>query len=197
MNKNQTTQTTTLSEIAEIRIGYQSRSAIESDQAGSYYLVQGKDIQSNLIIDWDSVGRFSPGDNPLKALIEKDDILFLARGNYNIAVHVKDHIPKAVAGGSLFILRLKSDSVLPGFVAWWLNSDKIKVLMINQRSGTSIPFISKAMLTDLVIAIPDLATQQRIVTIDALLKKEIELNAKLIEEKQKLINNICNQVLNS
>jgi restriction endonuclease S subunit len=133
-----------------------------------------------------------------KHLLSYGDILFAAKGTNNFAAWYKDKDIPAVASTSFFVIRLIDDfqnKILPEFLAWYINHPISQRFLKARARGTSMVSISKAVLEELKIPIPDLQTQQTILKITHLRKTEKELQQKIsmLREKQiqqKIINSI-------
>lgn len=123
---------------------------------------------------------------PEKHLLKQGDVLFAAKGTKNFAAVYEKHNAPAVASTSFFVIRLTGRQVLPEYLAWFLNSATAQKIMKAQAIGTSIPSISKQVLENLIIPIPDLQAQQKILRINWLRLKEKALKLKIeaLREKQ-------------
>lgn len=121
-----------------------------------------------------------------KHLLRHGDVLFAAKGTKNFAAVYDNHNKPAVASTSFFVARLRDKKVLPEYLAWFLNSHFTQTLLKGQAIGTSIPSISKVVLEELEITIPDIETQKAILQITKLRNKEKSLKQKieLLREKQ-------------
>lgn len=133
-----------------------------------------------------------------KHLLKEGDVLFAAKGTKNFAAVFENHNEPAVASTSFFILRIYNHKVLPQYLAWFLNNHTTQSVLKSQAIGTSIPSISKHVLENLEITIPDFETQYNILQIVKLrsrekaLKQEIEtLREKQIQQQ---INNAIKQL---
>lgn len=121
-----------------------------------------------------------------KHLLKDGDVLFAAKGTKNFAAVFENHNEPAVASTSFFVIRPTKNKVLPQFVAWFLNHYTTQTLLKGQAIGTSIPSISKQVLENLEIPVPDIKTQKAIVEISKLRNKEKSLKQKIetLREKQ-------------
>lgn len=131
-----------------------------------------------------------------KHLLRDGDVLFAAKGTKNFAAVFENHNEPSVASTSFFVIRLTDNKVLPRFLAWFLNNPTTQTLLKAQAIGTSIPSISKQVLENLEIPVPDIKTQKAIVEISKLrnrekfLKQQIEVlrNKKVNQQILKAIN---------
>jgi restriction endonuclease S subunit len=133
-----------------------------------------------------------------KHLLQHGDVLFAAKGTKNFAAWYESKNQPAVASTSFFVIRVQENfqnKILPDYLAWYINQPISQKFLKGKAMGTSIVSISKSVLEELEISIPDLQTQRAILKITQLrnseqnLKKEIEtLREKQIQ--QQIINAI-------
>lgn len=123
-------------------------------------------------------------------ILRTGDVLFAAKGTKNFAVAFEDHFPVSVASTSFFVIRLQNEIVLPRYLAWYLNNPDSQQFLKNFARGTSIASISKAVLDELEIFIPDLKTQELILKITQLRNKEKKLKQKIEILREKLIQQL-------
>lgn len=130
-----------------------------------------------------------------KHLLRPGDVLFAAKGTKNFAAVYENQNTVAVASTSFFVIRLTDNNVLPEFLAWFLNHPATQKMLKGQALGTSIASISKAVLEELEITVPDNKKQKLILTIYQLrntekrLKQQIE-NLREKQIQQQIINSI-------
>jgi len=182
---------TTLKNIATIQTGVFAKPTYNGD----IVYLQARHFDENGLLSVELHPDLMADDISDKHLLRTGDVLFAAKGTKNFAVAFEDHFPLSVASTSFFVIRLQNEIVLPQYLAWYLNNPDSQQFLKNFARGTSIASISKAVLDDLEIFIPDLKTQELILKITQLrnaekeLKKEIEiLREKLIQ--QLIINTI-------
>ncbi|MCZ2247177.1 MAG: restriction endonuclease subunit S [Bacteroidia bacterium] len=121
-----------------------------------------------------------------KHLLKDGDVLFAAKGTKNFAAVFENHNEPSVASTSFFVIRPTDNKVLPQFLAWFLNNPTTQTLLKGQAIGTSIPSISKQVLENLEITVPDIETQKAILQITKLRNKEKSLKQEIetLREKQ-------------
>lgn len=129
-----------------------------------------------------------------KHLLKDGDVLFAAKGTKNFAAVFENHNEPSVASTSFFVIRPTDNKVLPQFLAWFLNNPTTQNLLKGQAIGTSIPSISKQVLENLEITVPDIETQKAILQITKLRNKEKSLKQEIetLREKQ-----IQQQIINA
>ncbi len=131
-------------------------------------------------------------------LLQPGDVLFAAKGTKNFATLYESNNLPAVASTSFFVIRLKENTtnkILPEFLTWYINQPVSQRFLKGNAMGTSIASISKSVLEELEISIPDLQTQKTILKITHLRNSEKNLQQQIgmLREKQiqqKIINAI-------
>lgn len=182
-------------ELLEIQIGYQCRDNSEISQEGTYHLIQAKDVDSELGHDLvvPSLDLIKPARNPAPYIVENGDLLFLARGRRRSATLVEG-LPSdrpSIAMYYFFILRPKSNSINPGFVAWIINQGPAKDYLANVAGGTTIPFVTKQAFSALEIDLPGLEVQEYISRMYRLSMREMQLLRHLEQKRMELVRSAC------
>lgn len=121
-----------------------------------------------------------------KHLLKDGDVLFAAKGTKNFAVVFENYNEPSVASTSFFVLRITNEIILPQYLVWMLNNTTTQTLLKGQAIGTAIPSISKRILENLEINVPNIEKQKLILQIKKLLNKEKSLKMKIeiLKEKQ-------------
>jgi len=129
-----------------------------------------------------------------KHLLKQGDVLFAAKGTKNFAAWYESKNQPAVASTSFFVIRLTEKNILPEFLVWFINHPTAQKFLKGKAIGTSIVSISKSVLEELEISIPDLQTQKAILQITQLRNTEKILMRKIetLREKQ-----IQQQIINA
>lgn len=121
-------------------------------------------------------------------LLQKDDLLFAAKGTSNFCVKYPLQVGNAVASSAFFVIKIVSQDILPDFIAWFLNLPRTLAWLKSQSVGSVIPSITKKMLENLSLNIPDITTQRKIVEFSRLQKEEMKIY-KQISHKRDILNN--------
>jgi len=180
-----------LKTITDIQVGYQSRRGIKDNIKGTHRLIQGKDFDKNSTLQTERLISFFPEGKYKLYELKKEDILFQSRGVKNIAYHIDRNLKNTLAAGSFYILRLKTDKILPAYLAWWINQKYTQSVIQAQAGGTWISFISKKVLEELEVKIPQLHKQKKIEKVNELLQKEEKLKKKLSELRSQMVKAVC------
>lgn len=130
-------------------------------------------------------------------LLKKGDLMFAGKGSTYLCEVFGLDVP-AVLSTSLYAIRLHTDIVSPQYLCWYMNHPNVVAKIMTSRVGSGTPMIHKPTLENLEIIIPDKDTQQRIVELSELQKKEESL-LKSIAEKRVLVTNqiLMNEIKNN
>jgi len=173
---------TTIKDIATIQTGVFAKPATTGDIV--YLQVRHFDEFGEL------VGQLQPdllaGEVNNKHLLLAGDVLFSAKGTKNFAAVFGSQNLACVASTSFFVLRCLDNSVLPEYLAWYINHPNSQSFLKGEARGTSIPSISKSMLEILEIIIPAIPIQKLILKIAGLRNRENKLIMQIetLREKQ-------------
>ena len=127
-------------------------------------------------------------------LLISGDIVFAAKGSNNFAAVYQKEYPKAVASTSFFVIKLTDENILPDYLAWFINYSKTMELLKSYATGTSMTSISKTVLEELEISVPEIPVQQSILKINELRYRQKILINKIENLREQLIQQ---QIFNS
>jgi restriction endonuclease S subunit len=182
-----------LKHIASIQTGVFARPVKE----GQIVYLQSKHFTENGILKSTLYPDLKTENISEKHLLQNGDIIFAAKGTKNFAALYESKNQPAVASTSFFVIRLNEefhDKILPEYLTWYLNLESSQHFLKSQAVGSSIVSISKSVIDELELSIPDLNTQKAIMTISQLRNSErkIQMQIDLLREKQ-----IQQQILNA
>ena len=132
-----------------------------------------------------------------KHLLRHGDVLFAAKGTKNFAAWYENKNQPSVASTSFFVIRVQENftkKILPEFLVWLINHPTAQKFLKGKAIGTSIVSISKSVLEELEISIPDVQTQKSILKISQLhnTEKSLKQQIETLREKQ-----IQQQIINA
>ena len=132
----------------------------------------------------------------VKHILKPGDLLFVCKGSKNQCIEVPDMKYDCVASTSFWVLRIiEKESVLPAYVAWFLNLSSTQKILMQQAIGSSIMSIPKNVLAEIEIPIPSVEKQKKCLALAKLYKREQILYKSIIEKRgqlieSKIINNL-------
>ena len=172
-----------LKELADVLSGVYEK----PDPEGEVACLQTKDCADTVVMKLASRVRLTP--RVQKNLLQPGDVLFAAKGvNYLSVVFREPDL--AVASTSFFVIRPKSPAVTPEFLCWFLRHPSVMAYFKAHQAGSATPLIHKPAVENLVVPVPPLERQQRIVELARLSRRARELQLQLIEKRETLMQQL-------
>lgn len=183
-----------LIDLVNVHTGYSFRGKISHDKKGDTFVVQMKDLTNEyrsidncqLLIDGSGIGE--------KHLLRRGDILFISKGANNYAIVYNKDYPKAIATSIFFVMRPKSNEIVPAYLTWYINQRPAQQYLETGLEGTYIRNINKKTISELPIELPALEVQHTIAELYQLEIQEGQLLKEIKEKRERLLNA---QLLNS
>lgn len=182
-----------LSDIATARAGHAFRSSVQHEPTGDLAVIQGRDVDADALYvtpspeSWLQVSSRdirSSGEH----LLQKGDVLFMARGSKNYAVVIDEDLPQpSMAVASFHVLRPNRARVVPVFLAWLLNQDNSQAYFRANNTGTTIPMVNLDMLKAMPLRLPPLPKQLQIAALIRFTHLERVLMSQLAQQRQLLL----------
>lgn len=179
-----------LAEVAEIRMGYTFRSRLEPEMGGDVAVIQMKDIDDSNLLHPENLVRIQMPELKDKHLVQEGDLMFKSRGVSNAASLVAGNLGRTVLAAPMMLIRPDANKVDAAYLQWFINQPSTQNILSTQAAGTAVKMISKAALEQLVIAIPPLETQRRIVEIGRIASLEARITTELMDRRKVLIERI-------
>lgn len=183
-----------LQDIADVSSGQTFRGKIRNNPDGAVWAIQMRDINSSYSGLQGVPFLIKENEVSPKQLLQQGDLLFTSKGNYNKAIVFESDHP-AVASSMLTVIRPNTEQVLPGYLAWYLNTDTVQGQLQALRAGATVLSISISDLRELEIPLPNLKEQQLIAQVYRLATKEQELINELAEERKQFIQTTLQTIL--
>lgn len=92
-------------------------------------------------------------------------------------------------------LQVTHKDLKPAYIAWYLNSQKVKRDFLRSQSGTLVPSINQRVISNIEVPIKSMEEQEDIVSLYALYIKEMNLMERLKEERRKQFNTITEKFI--
>ncbi len=122
-------------------------------------------------------------------LLKKGDLLFAGKGSTYLC-EIFDLNIKAVPSTTLYYIRPDTNIVSVEYLRWYLNHPSIVATIKTAQVGSGTPLIHKPTLEQLMIIVPDLETQRKIVEIAGLQKREKEIMESIAAKKMQITSQI-------
>lgn len=162
---------TTFSEIAHFRTG-----VFEKSRAfGSVYYLQARHFDATRQALPTVVPELDYSPKLEKHVLQKGDLLVVAKGFEHFAAVFEELNAPAVASSTFIVARVTRPDVLPEYLAWFINHPATQAKLSGAAKGTSMPAISISELANLEILLPDLPTQTKVMNVEKLRIQEKQL----------------------
>lgn len=186
----------TLGEIAEVRMGYPFRGAIQEVPNGSVRVIQIRDVtRAGLKNRDDLVATEVQGRKEPDWLLDQD-VLFVARGASTYSALVTRPPARTVCSQHIYVLRVKKpEHLLPAFLAWQLNQAPAQHYLHQSAEGSHQLSIRRTILDKVVIRIPSIERQQAAVGLDRLADAERDAFRALIKNRETELANVAARLL--
>lgn len=178
-----------------IASGFSFRNKIENDEKGDLLVIQMKDLHDGYSAIGRNLTRVSSELVGRSYILEEGDVLFIAKGSNNYALEFNLNLPNVIASSAFFVLRPDSATVSPGYLAWYLNQIDAQRYIKQNTAGTYIPNINMGTVVNMLVEIPSLEVQKKIVTIYQLRKRDRLLNEEIAKKHDVVVNAALSQLL--
>ena len=179
-----------LGNITDISSGHLFRARPDYVESGGYPVIQMKDVLPGEPIDWGKLVRVRLEGVKSECLVRKGDVLLRTKGVSHLATTAGEPLEDTVVASQVAIIRVK-EGVLAEFLAWYINQPPAQRYLDSHSVGTNIRHMSIKRLGDLPIEVPDMKTQQLIVNLCRLRRRE----RGIVEQIQKLRNSLINAAM--
>jgi len=183
-------KTLCIGDVCALQMGMTVRGRLETLEHGSLVL-QLRDVDTSGVIDWKAVARIQAEDVRDRYRVEPGDIVFRSRGERTTAAVVSPNPEgSALVVAPLMILRPNKKLISADYLAWAINQAPVQRQFDEEAQGTNLRMVSKTTLEKATIAVPDHATQQRILEIDTLAELERALSQQLTAKQYDLMHRL-------
>lgn len=196
-----------LSVIAEIQLGHSFRSKIEEDHDGDVYVIQQRNIiqADTPAFDAHDVFRVSGHSisNLRSSLLQNNDLMFRSRGNVPKSVQfcleppLRQPQKKYILAAPLLRIRVQSNTILPDFLNWYLNSPAAQVVYAREQKGQTARFIDKRVLSQIEVPVMPIQKQQEVVKLAQMMQKEQDITTQLAEIRNTYYNSSLQAIIHS
>lgn len=165
-----------------------------SDIIAKYRQLNLKAIDSKGYIDADFLEDFSASER-LKAeyLTQPGDVIVRLTTPYT-AVLIDEDFAGMVIPSHFVVIRTRGKKILPEYLYWLINTDKVKALILQNVSSIMIGTVKPASYAEMEIELLTIDEQRKISELNLLAKKEIHLLDRLIGQKELYYKEAIDQV---
>lgn len=179
-----------INDFSNIRTGHAFRERLVDHPNGNVSVIQPKDIKADGTVAF-SDGKYLRTNISSPRTLNQSDVLVVNRGRFAAVVFDFPFEESWIVPSSIMILSIREESVLPEYIALYLNSPEGQRIFQRYFEYSTIPFISTNNMASMEIPIPPLDRQR------ALIKyREAARDYKLLtNRKHELYNQILSHEL--
>lgn len=186
-----------LADLCSIQLGFTNRSSLEESFGDGAPCIQQGDLNKDEDLALRNNKRYLLDGNIDRFKVSGGEVLFRSRTGTAVAKTVPEGIePETVVINPVMILRVRSERLLPDYLAWAINQPWVQTQLNPDVRGSAVKMIPKSALARVRIPVPSLELQRKIVQFDRLSGRESRLQEQLRELRGKWAEAITRQVLN-
>lgn len=174
--------------VVDVQSGHPFRGSVPEVVDGNGYALQMRDLNPDGSVAWANLVRTSVEGRREPDWLVPGDVVFVARGQRNYAVCLSEVPHPTVCSQYFFLLRCKTPMLTPEFLAWQINSAPCQRYLAKNAEGTDQLGIRRPVLESLQIAVPDLETQHRIVSLHQQALAERKVLERLIRNREQQLD---------
>jgi len=186
----------TLRDLVEVRAGHPFRGSVPVAADGNAGVIQMRDVSAQGAVAWDALSRTTISQAGKSSdWLQDGDVLFASRGARNYAICLEDVPAQTVCSQYFFVLRGKTDRVLPQYLAWHINSGPCQRYLMSNAEGSDQLSIRRAVLEDMPVALPPLDRQRLLVFLAETASQERRCLEALIKNREQQLDALAHQLL--
>lgn len=121
-------------------------------------------------------------------LLQADDVLLVGKGSSNHAAVWPGSAEGTLATNTLYVIRPNRQLVLPSYLAGYLNSTAAQAWFITHQKAGTVKVLSREALNELLVPVPPLAIQERMVRLADASRRAILQLSELSQAHAALLN---------
>lgn len=183
-----------LQDLASVRSGLVlSRKQAKEPSEYRYPLINLRCIQQEGTIQLKEADIYEAKE-PLKEeyLSQSGDIIVRLTAPYT-AVLIDETTSGMVVSSNFVVIRVEDKSLLPEYLFWLLNTEKIKRKIYENATSNMLGAVNARFLADFELALLSVEDQRKIAQFNLLAKRERQLLRMLADEKEKYYAGVLNQ----
>lgn len=184
-----------LNEIASAKTGLvlsRKESKVQGE-GKEYWQLNLKSVLDNGDVSKENLTKFyAAEDLPSNYLTQTGDVIVKTSEPYT-AIYITEDISGLVIPSHFVIVRADTAKVIPEYIAWYLNKDRIKKAFSMSCAGM-LKQIKPTAIAETEIKLPSLERQQQVVDIYNLAQKELKLIDELRDKKESYYKALINKI---
>ncbi len=186
-----------LKDLSTIRTGLvlsRKQAEKQSDIVIEYELLTLRSVKDTGQINLDQLEKYEAKELLNSDFItKKSDIIARLSAPYT-SVLIDEKTENLVISSHFVIIRADKNKILPEYLYWLLNTEKIKTCLLQNSLGSTLAVIKPSSFGEIDIFEFDIKKQETVSQINLLNKKEIALLEELKTQKAKLNTALMNKI---
>ncbi len=188
--------TVLLRDIASLSVGYPFRNTCVPGESGTLACFL-RDVDSDGSLNVGSLRRVEDAKPNSSHLVVAGDIVFRSRGGSFVSAIVPTLNEDLLVVAPMIRIRVNRERVLPEYLVWYMNGANGTAFFKEFAKGSAMPLISKTVLEQMPIKLPSLQAQQNIVELVELGRREHEIMAEIVKQKNLILETEISKYLES
>lgn len=187
-----------LGDIAQIKTGLvlsRKKADIEYNAKARYKLLSLKNVSEEGIIIDKSFDEFISKDTLEGHYFTREGDILIRLSEPYTAVYISSEHSGLLIPSYFAIIKVRDNSILPQYLAWYLNTNYVKFELERSQFGTRIPSTNQNAIKNIPIEVTPIAKQKLLVELYQLHQREKLLNKKLMFEKEQLFKGMTQHLL--
>lgn len=184
-----------LNQIASVRTGLvlSRKEAKNAEGSCAYQQLNLKSVKDSGAISLEDTIRFVASEALSRNyLTQAGDVIVKLSDPYT-AVYITEDYAGLVVPSHFVIVRAEADQVLPQYIAWYLNKDRIKKAY-NMSCAGMLKQIKPTTIAETEIRLPALERQRQVVELYELSQAELRLTEQLLRQKEAYYKALINKI---
>lgn len=188
--------TVLLRDVAQLSVGYPFRNTCVPGESGTLACFL-RDVDSDGSLNVGSLRRVEDAKPNSSHFAVAGDIVFRSRGGSFVSAIVPTLNEDLLVVAPMIRIRVNRERVLPEYLVWYMNGANGTAFFKEFAKGSAMPLISKTVLEQMPIKLPSLQAQQNIVELVELGRREHEIMAEIVKQKNLILETEISKYLES
>lgn len=187
-----------LGDIITLRAGYPWRGAIPPVSNGAVKAVQAKDISEIGELALENCVRTELTGKRDADWLRAGDVLLINKGGRNTAAYIDRDFADVTCTSSIYLLKAHkswTEKLNMQFIAWQLNQAPLQAYFKRSSEGTLQVSLRRQVVEEVIVAIPDIRTQNLLANLYFASQQEHKTLTKMIENRRMQLSAIATQLL--
>jgi restriction endonuclease S subunit len=188
--------TVLLRDVAQLSVGYPFRYTCVPRESGTLACFL-RDVGSDGSLNVGALRRVEDVKPNGSHLAVAGDIVFRSRGGSFVSALVPALGEDLLVVAPMIRIRVNREKVLPEYLVWYMNGANGTAFFKEFAKGSAMPLISKTVLEQMPVKLPNLRVQQTIADLVKLSRKEHEILAEIVKQKNLILETEISKYLES